>query len=125
MSENQKPVTEDYRTNWGEIFMSNKLTNNPLNVQDIEQFTKHEQENKMNTEPVAWICDAFEVDFEEQGWAIATPHKDKERFIPLYTHPAKTLSKDDLLKLAEEFDIWLGNDDIKFIQFVLRKAQEK
>jgi len=37
----------------------------------------------------------------------------------------KTISKEEILKLAKEFDIWLGDDDIKFIQFVLRKAQEK
>ena len=51
-----------------------------------------------------------------------TKEKWSDRQIPLYTHPAKILNKEEILKLAEEFDIWLGDDDIEFIQFVLRKA---
>jgi len=70
----------------------------------------------MNNEPIAYFAkDKF-------GWWAET---DKESGVPFYTHPEKTLNKEEILKLAEEFDIWLGYDEIKFIQFVLRKAQEK
>jgi len=38
--------------------MSNKATNTPLNVQDIEQFTEHEQRKEMNANELAdWIKD--------------------------------------------------------------------
>ena len=72
----------------------------------------------MNNEPVAWMR-------INKQWRKEVSWVEKEGFkIPLYTHPAKTLSKKYILELAKEFDIWLGDDDIKFIQFVLRKAQE-
>jgi len=90
------------------------MMNRSISVQNIEQFTEHEQENKMNTEPVAWML----TDRVVSSVPI-------EGAIPLYTHPEKTLNKEEILKLAEEFDIWLGYDEIKFIQFVLRKANEK
>ena len=104
--------------------MNNKLTINSLNVQNIEQFTKHEQENKMNNKPIAWTTDELNIDnWGDTDWQITvTKEKWSDRQIPLYTHPAKILNKEEILKLAEEFDIWLGDDDIEFIQFVLRKA---
>jgi len=68
-----------------------------------------------DNEPVAWMDKDGNI-FYTDGMAHT---------LPLYTHPAKTLNKEEILKLAEEFDIWLGYDEIKFIQFVLRKANEK
>jgi glucan-binding YG repeat protein len=57
-------------------------------VSGYQAATKHYREkSEKQSEPVAWVCDAFHVDFEEQGWAIITPTKDKSAFIPLYTTP--------------------------------------
>ena len=73
----------------------------------------------MNNEPVAWRGKKF---YETQeGWF----YNENEIGEPLYTHPVKELTDEEILKHAEEFDIWLGKDDIEFIKFVLRKAGEK
>jgi len=69
-----------------------------------------------NHEPIAYW----------DGKHFASKEKSSLANIPLYTAPHyRELSKEDILKLAFEFDIWLGEDDIKFIQFVLKKAVEK
>ena len=69
--------------------------------------------------PIAWTIDELNTDnWGDTDWQITvTKEKWSDRQIPLYTHPAKILNKEEILKLAEEFDIWLGDDDIEFIQF--------
>lgn len=75
--------------------MSNKLTNSPLNVQDIEQFTKHEQSKEMNNEPVAWWhFETYDIIWNDV-WEELLEGKDD--WYPLYTaeqfHPEKTDKK--------------------------------
>jgi hypothetical protein len=48
--------------------------------------------------------------------------------IPLYTHPAKTLTDEEILRIADSIvinDRTLGNFSIDFARAILRKAQEK
>ena len=74
----------------------------------------------MNNEPVAWMdkrtskCVVF----------INTPPSDD--WIPLYTHPAKTLTDDEIKELSEKhLDMDWQTGDIEFARAILRKAQEK
>ena len=81
----------------------------------------------MNNEPVAWMFQgAFDistyVSFEKPNPEIY-PNP-----TPLYDHPAKTLTDEEIYLLAEEYNLkWSGYMDlvIRFARAILRKAQEK
>ena len=70
----------------------------------------------MNNEPVAWMS--------SEGWAYGKHEtRPPECNIPLYTHPAKELTDDEIWELA---DMVLENSDvIGFARAILLKAQEK
>ncbi len=79
----------------------------------------------MNNEPVAWIdeetgCFVYSQydyeDLDEHG---------KDGLIPLYTHPAKTLTDEEILEFRDKVPYTLGSDLIEFARAILRKAQEK
>ena len=70
----------------------------------------------MNNKPVAWMSQGGDVSrsadyFEEMGF------KD---LIPLYTHPVKELTDEEIEEL-----IWNTTDMKDFARAILRKAQEK
>jgi len=68
----------------------------------------------MNNEPVAWMDDCSF--FTEQP-------DDMEGVIPLYTHPAKTLTDEEITEVIFN----LPNKDLDLFDFaraILRKAQE-
>ena len=44
---------------------------------------------------------------------------------PLYTHPAKTLTDEEILEFRDKVPYTLGSDLIEFARAILRKAQEK
>jgi hypothetical protein len=44
---------------------------------------------------------------------------------PLYTHPAKTLTDEEILQFRDKVPYSLGSDLIDFARAILRKAQEK
>ena len=76
----------------------------------------------MNNEPVAWMSNGKEF-YVQKNFC--------HDFIPLYTHPAKTLTDEEIL---ESFVFYFGstlnnkayNDGaILFAKDILRKAQEK
>jgi hypothetical protein len=79
----------------------------------------------LNNEPVAWMVDSEvylvdEIDGEEL------------KAIPLYIHPAKTLTDEEIEEFAYAFQLWqLHNPDkalegIKdFARAILKKASEK
>ena len=70
-------------------------------------------------EPVAW----FEQDPDMKSvWYQAD--KDAPNAIPLYTHPAKTLTDEEIVNLYKETEV--DNGGIReFARAILRKAQEK
>jgi len=77
----------------------------------------------MNNEPVAW----FEQDPDMKSvWYQAD--KDAPNAIPLYTHPAKTLTDEEIREVADEvfkdYKNW-HHYQIDFARAILRKAQEK
>jgi hypothetical protein len=74
----------------------------------------------MNNEPVAWMR-------TNKQWRKEISWVEKEGFdIPLYTHPAKTLTDEEILEVAKEMG-WRGALGflIRFARAILRKAQEK
>ena len=78
----------------------------------------------MNNEPVAWMSNGKEF-YVQKNYC--------PDFIPLYTHPVKELTGEEIRKIALECDAYendggLITDDIcigKFARAILRKAQEK
>jgi hypothetical protein len=73
----------------------------------------------MNNEPVAWMSNGKEF-YVQKNYC--------PDFIPLYTHPAKTLTDEEIWLLAEEYNLkWSGYMDlvIRFARTILRKTQEK
>jgi len=84
----------------------------------------------LNNEPVAWtdgddICPALGY-----GTRITTEHPKDLGWKPLYTHPAKTLTDEEILeiitKVSEEQGlVWLGDKVIfPFARAILKKAKE-
>ena len=70
----------------------------------------------MNTEPVAWMdylehSDVYDLNVSGRG-------------IPLYTHPAKTLTNEEIVSCIDESEPDT-TDMIRFARAILRKAQEK
>ena len=67
--------------------------------------------------PVAWMDENENVIFEK-NWAYP---------IPLYTHPVKELTDEEIISTMVQFDVY-SNDDQCLIEAgkaILRKAQEK
>ena len=82
----------------------------------------------MNNEPVAWIG-KNELQF---GFTDTRVTNEKESWddIPLYTHPAKTLTDEEITELANEYLCYILQDYettnvYEFARAILRKAQEK
>jgi len=78
----------------------------------------------MNNEPVAWI--AVGGEFVYVGYEPAEGYL----AIPLYTHPAKTLTNEEIRGVMALDECWVGEDCsipnmIAFARAILRKAQEK
>jgi hypothetical protein len=70
----------------------------------------------MNNEPVAWI---------PKGMTLAKP-KDLTDCIPLYTHPVKELTDEEIEQIADDHIDWVYETGfIEFARAILRKAQEK
>jgi hypothetical protein len=80
----------------------------------------------MNNEPVAWMNPVTlecglggNVDWEDTGC------------IPLYTHPAKTLTDGEIVKIFQKDNLWQYSDlvhetdAIEFARAILKKASEK
>jgi hypothetical protein len=85
----------------------------------------------MNNEPVAWMLADKEAEHIRSIMAVQhdfVPQGCVE--IPLYTHPAKTLTDEEIVSLYEslEYKNATSNekyDAIQFARAILRKAQEK
>jgi hypothetical protein len=77
----------------------------------------------MNNEPVAWI-DPYDLERLPLNDCWVNGEKSKWADIPLYTHPAKTLTDEEILEVSG--DVCPEYDGmIAFARAILRKAQEK
>jgi len=76
----------------------------------------------MNNEPVAWMSNGKEF-YVQKNYC--------PDFIPLYTHPAKTLTDEEIIAISNGCLVgataWHNPDldPIEFARAILRKAQEK
>ena len=80
----------------------------------------------MNNEPVAWMHKTA------TSWVSTFIHPETEpdEWIPLYTHPAKTLTDFEIKGVLGLDECWVGEDCsipnmIAFARAILRKAQEE
>jgi hypothetical protein len=83
----------------------------------------------MNNEPVAWAREDGVIAFFEK------PKVDKQGFkwFPLYTHPAKTLTDEEIADMVCSGEYWeLSEGQViiavhfdKFARAILKKASEK
>ena len=69
----------------------------------------------MNNEPVAWMNRLGRLEYEQgNGFEI-----------PLYTHPAKTLTDNEIIEIWSGMETDTGEQNIAFARAILRKANEK
>jgi hypothetical protein len=78
----------------------------------------------MNNEPVAYLVKAPDGEYlvfehtEHPVMADCT-------YISLYTHPAKTLTDEEIIEIWGGMETETGGQNIEFARAILRKAQEK
>jgi hypothetical protein len=81
----------------------------------------------MNNEPVAWMQSINkELPDGCECMQSVSFFKENDNDIPLYTHPAKTLTDEEIIDAWNDEWIVLGKDEkfIKFARAILRKAQD-
>jgi hypothetical protein len=74
----------------------------------------------MNNEPVAWMV----IDVDNGKSLQFEENKFSEVNIPLYTHPVKELTDEEIIACIDEIEPDTA-DMIRFARAILRKAQEK
>ena len=76
----------------------------------------------MNNKPVAYI-DRQDLERlpHHDCWVNGQEHKNSA---PLYTHPVKELTDEEILQFQDKVPYTLGSDLINFARAILRKAQE-
>ena len=82
---------------------------------------------EMNNEPVAWInLDRFKDEALYLADCVSENKVDNMGITtPLYTHPVKELTDEEINEIVWQQNLLLGNDDLrKFARAILRKAQE-
>ena len=75
----------------------------------------------MNNEPVAWISRLPEGDVYNCAWA----EKQNDDDIPLYTHPVKELTDEEIWDWFKENTALTKESALMIARAILRKAQEK
>jgi hypothetical protein len=93
------------------------LTNRDLRTYDGK--------TEINNEPLAWMVAEMVFDTEEAAIAIGKTYDDA--IIPLYTHPVKELTDEEIDNISDEIphyiDTYMGRR--MFARAILIKAQEK
>jgi len=83
----------------------------------------------MNNEPVAWMLADKEAEHIRSIMAVQHDFVPKGCIeIPLYTHPAKTLTDEEIRHLQAQChlkDVGYDTFIMRFARAILRKAQEK
>jgi hypothetical protein len=86
----------------------------------------------MNNEPVAWMWER-EINGLARETLFLTYRPWNENAIPLYIHPAKTLTDEEIIKVIEQVECTYDPAEIetsydyefRVAKAILRKAQEK
>jgi len=77
----------------------------------------------MNNEPVAWLVQY--KDRHEFMWSKPEHLFEALACEPLYTHPAKTLTDEEIIEIWSGMETDTGEQNIEFARAILRKASEK
>ncbi len=78
------------------------------------------KEKLFGAEPIAWIA------YDEFGDFMLEATKEGDYpWQPLYTHPAKTLTDEEILEIYHDVYVKHHNDGIDFARAILKKASEK
>ena len=78
----------------------------------------------MNNEPVAWIVDSVITYSDDIAQGLS--EESGKPIIPLYTHPAKTLTDKEIWELAQPHgDLAWQDCTLEFARAILKKASEK
>jgi len=90
-------------------------------LQRLSDFTQ-EAENK----PVAWTTDKLDTNEWEEGDYQITVTKEKwsKKQIPLYTHPMRELTDEEIQDLWAKMN-WSGHPELEFARAILKRASEK
>jgi len=75
----------------------------------------------MNNEPVAWM----QIHYKDNKPTKYSSVKTWEDDVPLYTHPAKTLTDEEIWDWFKENTALEKQSALKIAKAILRKAQEK
>jgi len=83
----------------------------------------------MNNEPVAWMLLGLE-DRKPKLINLQVIDHLEGTWIPLYTHPAKTLTDEEIKSVMALDECWIGEDCsipdmIAFARAILRKSSDK
>lgn len=82
----------------------------------------------MNNEPVAWMCPTG-LEYKQRATDFMyndALYDTKLNWIPLYTHPVKELTDEEITDVFVECLLPDGEfDEHEFARAILRKAQEK
>jgi hypothetical protein len=71
--------------------------------------------------PIAWMVENDEdVSFIMCGKGFAKPDESWNKVTPVYTHPVKELTDEEIMSEWEK-----SKDEVDFARAILRKAQEK
>ena len=75
----------------------------------------------MNNEPVAWM----QVHYEDGKPTKFSKVQTWEDDVPLYTHPTKTLTDEEIIEIWCGMETDTGEQNIDFARAILRKAQQR
>jgi len=80
----------------------------------------------MNNEPVAWI-EPDVIPLTHIIKAVVRREQDEQYSIPLYTHPVKELTDEEIIAVGNAVVNHIDSNEgwIEFARAILRKAQEK
>jgi len=80
----------------------------------------------MNNEPVAWI-EPDVIPLTHIIKAVVRRKQDEQYSIPLYTHPVKELTDEEIIAVGNAVVNHIDSNEgwIEFARAILRKAQEK
>jgi len=80
----------------------------------------------MNNEPVAWTSQDV-LDADHIIKAVVRRKQDEQHTIPLYTHPAKTLTDEEIIEIGNAVTNLIDSNEgwIEFARAILKKASEK
>jgi hypothetical protein len=77
----------------------------------------------MKNEPVAWM--SIQEGIFSPSFKYLFSETEKQGFIPLYTHPVKELTDEEIEEVAQALIDDCAYCSLHFARAILRKAQEK